>query len=56
MEGMTMTMGRRKQRQQNLFVASESLARSPGHPFYKRLNALLAEACFDRWIEARCER
>ena len=30
--------------------------KSPGHPFYQRLNALLAEAEFDRWIEGRCER
>jgi transposase len=51
-----MTMGHRKQRQESLFVASESLAKSPGHPFYKKLNALLGEAGFDRWIESRCER
>ena len=47
-----MAMGKRKRRQESLFVATTDLARSPGHPFYKRLNELLAEAEFDRWIEA----
>ncbi len=50
-----MAMGKRKPRQQTLFVATEQLARAPGHPFYQRLNGLLAEAQFDRWIEARCQ-
>ena len=51
-----MAMGKRKRRQDALFLASEDLARSPGHPFYRKLNELLAEAGFDRWIERRCER
>jgi len=50
-----MSMGRRKRRQKTLFVATEELARSAGHPFYRKLNELLAEAEFDRWIEGRCE-
>ncbi len=50
-----MAMGKRKPRQQALFVATEQLARAPGHPFYQRLNGLLAEAQFDHWIEARCQ-
>ena len=49
-----MSMGSRKSRQQDLFIPSQQLAKSPGHPFYKRLNGLLAEAGFDRWIEQRC--
>src|SRR5580658_3051728 len=52
-----MAMGKRKlQRQEALFVATDSLAGSPAHPFYRKLNELLAEAEFDRWIEHRCER
>jgi transposase len=51
-----MAMGKRKRRQDALFVASEDLARSPGHPFYRKLNELLAEAGFDRWLERRCEQ
>jgi len=51
-----MAMGRRKEaRQETLFVTAEQLPRSQGHPFYKALNRLLAEADFDRWIEKRCE-
>ena len=49
-----MAMGKRKQRQDSLFITAENLPRSDGHPFYQQLNALLAEARFDRWIEARC--
>jgi IS5 family transposase len=51
-----MAMGKRKQRQETLFVATWGLANSAGHPFYCRLNRLLAEAGFDRWIEARCRQ
>src|SRR3954469_1324877 len=52
-----MAMGRRKgERQEELFVATAELARSPGHPFYRKLNELLAEAGFDRWGENRCRR
>jgi transposase len=52
-----MAMGRRKAaRQESLFVTSDQLPRSAGHPFYKSLNSLLAESQFDRWIEERCER
>ncbi|HEY1600568.1 MAG TPA: transposase [Pirellulales bacterium] len=49
-----MAMGKRKQRQESLFILAEDLPQSDGHPFYKKLNALLAEADFDRWIEQRC--
>ena len=52
-----MAMGRRRQeRQEALFIATDGLAASPGHPFYRKLNELLAQAGFDRWIEGRCER
>ena len=52
-----MAMGRRKtERQDALFITADNLPRSQGHPFYQALNRLLAEAGFDRWIEARCER
>jgi transposase len=50
-----MAMGRRKQdRQEALFVSAQNLPKSAGHPFYRALNRLLAEAEFDRWIETRC--
>ena len=51
-----MAMGKRRQRQEALFILAEGLPRSAGHPFYKKLNELLAEAHFDRWVESRCLR
>lgn len=51
-----MAMGKRASRQESLFIATDQLAQSPGHPFYRRLNALLAEAGFDRWVEQRCRK
>jgi hypothetical protein len=49
-----MALGKRKGEQQGLWIATTELPKSPGHPFYKKLNELLAEADFDRWIEKRC--
>lgn len=50
-----MAMGkRREERQETLFVATDRLPKTAGHPFYQRLNGLLAEAGFDAWIEGRC--
>ena len=50
----SMSMGKRKRGQQPLFIAADDLPRSQGHPFYQKLNQLLAEAGFDHWIEQRC--
>ena len=50
-----MAMGKRKQqRQEALFLSVDDLPKSGGHPFYLKLNQLLLEADFDRWIEGRC--
>jgi transposase len=54
-EASGMAMGKRKQRQESLFIMADNLPQSDGHPFYKKLNSLLAETDFDRWIEQRCE-
>jgi transposase len=52
-----MGMGRRKREQQDaLFVMASGLPKSPGHPFYRKLNELLAEGHFDEWIEGRCRQ
>ena len=50
-----MALGKRKPEQQGLWVATTELPKSPGHPFYHKLNELLAEAKFDKWIEERCQ-
>jgi len=49
-----MALGKRKNEQQSAWVATTELPKSPGHPFYKKLNALLAEAGFDEWLEKLC--
>jgi IS5 family transposase len=52
-----MAMGkRRRETQESLFIAADRLPKAAGHPFYERLNQLLAEAGFDGWIEERCRR
>ena len=51
-----MAMGKRPEEQQEeLFITHDRLPRAPGHVFYRKLNALLADAGFDRWVEALCE-
>ena len=54
--GGTMSMKRKKPRQSELWVATGELARSPGHPFYERLNRLLGEHGFDEFVEGRCAK
>jgi len=49
-----MALGKRNREQQAAWVATTQLPKSPGHPFYKKLNKLLAEAGFDEWLEALC--
>lgn len=49
-----MTMGKRQLKQPELFIATAGLPMSPGHPFYRKLNQLLAEADFDPFVEQLC--
>ena len=49
-----MALGRRKPRQEELFIATAELPRGPGHPFYTKLNAVLAAAQFDTFVEDLC--
>jgi transposase len=49
-----MALGKRKTEQQAAWIATNELPKSPGHPFYKKLNVLLAEAGFDSWLEKLC--
>jgi transposase len=53
-----MAMGRRqhRERQEDLWVAHTELATAPGHPFYKRLNAVLDAEGFDRFVEDICAK
>jgi transposase len=50
-----MALGRRKDEQQDeMFVMAEHLPKAPGHVFYRKLNAILRDAGFDRWVEDLC--
>jgi len=50
-----MGMGHRPDEQQaDLWAATVDLPQSPGHAFYDKLNVLLAEADFDRFVEDLC--
>src|SRR5471030_2762190 len=50
-----MALGKQKHEQQEAWVATTDLPKSPGHPFYRKLNQVLAEAKFDNWIEKLCQ-
>jgi len=49
-----MALGKRNDEQQEMWVATTSLPKSPGHVFYRKLNQLLAEADFDGRAERIC--
>ena len=52
-----MAMGKRKTvRQQELWIAATDLPDAPGHPFYRKLSALLDEGGFDAFVEPLCQK
>src|SRR5512145_1792758 len=53
-----MAMGKRKRRakQASMWVATQDLPRSAAHPFYARLNQILDQHDFDRFVEGLCQR
>jgi len=53
-----MAMGTRKQRerQQDLWIASSDVVRTPGNAFYERLNQILDQHEFDRRVEHLCRK
>lgn len=51
-----MALGRRKQERQGaLWIATQDIPQTTGHPFYQKLNQLLAEAEFDAYVESLCK-
>src|ERR687883_280453 len=50
-----MAMGRQTDRQGDLMVTWSEMPRSPGHAFYDRLQQVLLEAGFDRFVETTCK-
>jgi len=53
-----MGMGTRQaqEKQEEIWIANVELARSPGHPFYERLNELLDGEKFDPFVEGHCRK
>src|SRR5918911_4926826 len=51
----TMAMGRQADRQGDLMVSWSEMPRSPGHVFYDRLQQVLVDAGFDRFVETTCK-
>jgi transposase len=52
-----MAMGKRKQHTQSpLFVVTTDLPQSAAHPFYRKLNEILASGDFDRVVEGLCAK
>jgi transposase len=49
-----MALGRRKGKQESLWVPGKDLPRSMGHPFYLALERVLVEGDFDRFVEDLC--
>ena len=52
-----MAMGKRKSHQQQpLFIATAKLPQSAAHPFYAKLNEVLAGWKFDEFVEGLCAK
>lgn len=51
---MGMALGKRKPKQDELFIPTAKVATGPGHPFYRKLNEVLAQAGFDDFAEKLC--
>jgi len=49
-----MALGKRKPKQDELFIPRAKVASGPGHPFYSKLNQVLGEAGFDEFVEKLC--
>ena len=45
-----------QEKQEDIWIATAVLARTPGHPFYQRLNELLDGEKFYEFVEELCGR
>src|SRR5262245_20677509 len=53
---MAMGTRRKRERQQDLWIATSDLVQTAGNAFYGRLNQILEERKFDRKVEAVCRK
>lgn len=53
---MAMGTRKRRERQQQLWVAASDIVATPAHAFYDRLNRILDQRGFDRRVEHLCRR
>src|SRR5499425_3122446 len=53
---MGMGTRRRRQRQHQIWIAQQEIAKGPAHPFYARVNELLEEKKFDEFAERECAK
>src|SRR3989441_8216942 len=51
-----MAMGKKRGRQQPLWIATGELPRTRGHVFYDRVNEILKDEKFDEFAEKECVR
>jgi transposase len=51
---MAMGKGKRKLREQSMWIATQDLPRSASHPFYTALNRVLDQNGFDEYVESAC--
>ena len=45
-----------EERQAEFWIALQDVVRTEGHPFYEKLNRVLAEQGFDKFVERRCRK
>jgi transposase len=50
-----MALGKRTAKQSEMFIATNALPKTPAHPFYSKLNIVLAQSQFDPFVEDLCE-
>lgn len=51
-----MAMGKRDVPQADMWISYQHLPKSPGHPFYRRLERVLEEKGFDAFCEEQCRK
>src|SRR5713226_5093364 len=52
---MALGTRRKRQKQQDLWIAAADLPTTAAHPFYQRVNALLDDHYFDAFVEGLCQ-